>query len=113
VGLVHQRYIIALKGNQRQLEVSSNYERLRYGVPFEVKPEQWYTLKTMVMNAPSGETTIRAKAWLKGSSEPAEWTLEFVHQDGHTRGAPGIFGFSPQNLFSVYVDDLRVVQEEE
>lgn len=113
VGLVHQRYIIALKGNQRQLEVSSNYERLRYGVPFEVKPEQWYTLKTMVMNAPSGETTIRAKAWPKGAPEPAEWTLEFVHQDGHARGAPGIFGFSPQNLFSVYVDDLRVVQEEE
>jgi outer membrane protein assembly factor BamB len=113
VGLVHQRYIIALKGNQRQLEVSSNYERLRYGVPFEVEPGQWYTLKTMVMNAPSGETTIRAKAWPKGTPEPESWTLEFVHADGHTRGAPGIFGFSPQNLFSVYVDDLSVVSEEQ
>jgi len=113
VGLVHQRYIIALKGNQRQLEVSSNYERLRHGVPFDVEPERWYVLKTNVVNAPSGETTIRAKVWPKGSAEPAEWTLEFVHEDGHTRGSPGIFGFSPQNLFSVYVDDLRVFQEEQ
>ena len=112
VGLVHQRYIIALKGNQRQIEVSSNYERLRFGVPFEIEPEQWYTLKTHVANGDSGETTIRAKVWPKDGVEPEAWTLEFVHKDGHTQGAPGIFGFSPQNLFSVYVDDLHVFQEE-
>ena len=39
VGLVHQRYIVALKGNQRQLEVSSNYERFRHGVPFTMESE--------------------------------------------------------------------------
>jgi len=113
VGLVHQRYIIALKGNQRTLEVSSNYERLRHGVPFETEPGEWYTLKTSVIHGEDDQAVIRAKAWSRGEEEPAEWTLEYVHEDGHAKGAPGIFGFSPQNLFSVYVDDIRVFLEEE
>lgn len=112
VGLVHQRYIIALKGNQRQLEVSSNYERFRHGVPLEVESGVWYTLKSVVTQAESGDTTIRAKAWPKDEQEPEEWMLEVVHGDGHARGAPGLFGFSPQNLYSVYIDDLRVSQQE-
>jgi outer membrane protein assembly factor BamB len=111
VGLVHQRYIIALKGNQRQLEVSSNYERFRHGVPFEVETGLWYTLKSVVTHLDNGDTTIRAKAWPKGEPEPEEWMLDVVHPEGHARGAPGIFGFSPQNLYSVYVDDLRISQE--
>jgi hypothetical protein len=113
VGLVHQRYIIALKGNQRTLELSSNYERLRHGVPFETEPGKWYTLKTSVMHGEDAKVTIRAKAWPRGEEEPEAWILEYVHEDGHSKGAPGIFGFSPQNLFSVYVDDIRVFREEE
>ena len=38
-GLLHQRYLIALKGNHQELEVSSNIERLQQAVPFEWKPD--------------------------------------------------------------------------
>ena len=69
-------------------------------------------LKSSVTASENGETTIRAKAWVKGEPEPSEWMLEVVHEDGHRKGAPGLFGFSPQNLYSVYLDDIRISKEE-
>ncbi len=108
VGVIHQRYIIALKGNQRVLEVSSNQERLKRSVPFEMKPGVWYRLKTEVQVRADGVAEIRAKAWPRGEAEPSAWTLAFEHAEGHQEGAPGLFGFTPKNLHPVYVDNLVI-----
>ena len=48
VGLINQRYLIALKGNGNELEVSSNQERLKISAPFTIAAKTWYTLKTRV-----------------------------------------------------------------
>ena len=112
VGLVNQRYLIALKGNWQQLEVSSNYDRIQVGVPFSWKAGQWYRLKTRVDISKDGIGVIRAKAWLRGEAEPDAWLLEVPHKRPHRNGAPGFFGFSPQAQFPVYVDNL-VVQPNE
>jgi outer membrane protein assembly factor BamB len=112
VGVVHQRYLIVLKGNEQKLEVSSNFERLR--VPsvtersnFRWQPNVWYTLKTRVDINPDGTGVVRAKAWQKGEPEPEAWTMEVPHKTAHKSGAPGLFGFAPQEM-RVFIDNVTV-----
>jgi hypothetical protein len=105
--LVNQRYLIALDGNRRELVVSSNYDRLHRATPFRWKPGVWYSLKTRVDMDASGAATIRAKAWPSGDPEPKPWTVEVRHEEGHARGASGVYGFSPQAQHKVYIDDIR------
>lgn len=112
VGVINQRYLIIMKGNDQKLEVSSNYERLR--VPkatdapnFRWKPNVWYRLKTRVDIAPDGSGMIRAKAWPRDEAEPAAWSIEVPHHHAHTEGSPGLFGFSPQDV-RVHIDNIVV-----
>lgn len=97
-GLVCQRYLVILKGNAQSLEINSNQERLKASVPFRWSPNAWYTLKARVDVAADGTGVVRAKAWPRGEAEPAAWTLEVPHQTVHRQGAPGLFGFSPQEM---------------
>ncbi|QNN21651.1 PQQ-binding-like beta-propeller repeat protein [Planctomycetales bacterium ZRK34] len=109
VGLINQRYLVTLKGNHGELELTSNYERLHKTVPFAVKPGKWYTLKVRVeAGAEPDSTLIRIKAWLRDEAEPEAWTLEYTHAHGHHQGSPGFFGFAPQNRFAVYIDNINV-----
>ncbi len=107
VGVINQRYVVALRGNWQRLEVSSNDERLKVGVPFSWKPGVWHQLVARVEHTPDGTAIIRAKAWKLGDPEPAKWLLEVPHKSGHEKGAPGLYGFAPDGLFRVYVDDFR------
>ena len=109
VGLVNQRYLIVLKGNANQLEVSSNQERLKVSVPFKVKYKTWYSLKSRVDVDDEGTATVRAKVWPKDSDEPEAWTIEVPHKKGHAQGAPGLFGFSPQSQKPVFVDNISII----
>jgi len=114
VGLICQRYLIALKGNDQKLEISSNFERLR--VPegtappnFRWSPNAWYTMKARVDNKADGTGVVRAKAWKKGEPEPEGWLLEVPHQTAHQEGAPGLYGFSPQEM-RVFIDNVSVTK---
>jgi len=109
MGLINQRYIIRLKGNEDKIEVNSNLDRLRVSAPFTLAPKIWYRLKTRVDMAPDGVATIRGKAWKKSDPEPATWTIEVRHEHGHARGVPGIYGLSTQPAFRVYVDNVEIV----
>jgi outer membrane protein assembly factor BamB len=112
VGIINQRYMIVLKGNEQKLEVNSNLERLR--VPskddppnFTWVPNVWYRLKARVDTAQDGSGVIRVKAWKRDDPEPEQWTLEVPHQTAHQNGCPGLFGFSPQDM-RVYIDNISV-----
>lgn len=112
VGLINQRYLIVLKGNEQKLEINSNLERLR--VPAAEAPPNfrwsanvWYRLKARVDVAADGTGTVRAKAWKRGEPEPDQWTVEVPHEHAHTTGSPGLFGFSPQDM-RVYIDNVSV-----
>jgi len=107
VGLIAQRYLVVLKGNAQELEISSNYERLKESVPFKWAAGSWYRLKTRVDIAADGSGVVRAKAWKRGDAEPAAWTLEVKHRTAHASGSPGVFGLSPTEM-RVYVDNLLV-----
>jgi outer membrane protein assembly factor BamB len=112
VGLICQRYLITLKGNEQKIEISSNLERLR--VPeksapsnFKWSPNTWYTLKARVDVAADGSGMIRAKVWKRGDPEPEAWTLEVAHRHAHSEGSPGLYGFSPQDM-PVCIDNIMV-----
>ncbi len=108
IGLINQRYLVVLKGNSQQLEVSSNQERFRESVPFTWVPNQWYRLKARVDIAADGSGLVKAKAWKKGEEEPAVWTIEVAHRHAHTEGAPGLFSFTPQEQ-RAWIDNISVV----
>jgi len=57
---------------------------------------------------PDGSGVVRAKAWKKGDPEPDKWTIEVPHKHAHQNGSPGLYGFSPQSQFRVYIDNVRV-----
>jgi len=110
VGLVNQRYVISLVGNSNLIEVSSNHERLKESAPFKIAANTWYTMKTRVDIDDSGKGVIRAKAWVKGEAEPEAWTIEVEHNNAHEKGAPGLFGFSPQSQKAVFVDNISITR---
>ncbi len=107
VGLVNQRYLIVLKGNAQTLEVNSNQELLKQSVPFKWAPNEWYHLKSRVDLAKDGSGVVRAKAWKKGDPEPDAWAIEVPHKRAHQEGAPGFFGFSPQEQ-RAWIDNISV-----
>jgi outer membrane protein assembly factor BamB len=108
IGLINQRYVINLVGNWQQLEVFSNQDHFKAAVPFKWQSKVWYRLKTRVDINPDGSGVVRAKAWPKGDPEPATWTIEAPHKNAHKEGSPGIYGFSPQCQFAVYVDNVSI-----
>ena len=67
-----------------------------------------YHLKARVDVAGDGTGTVRGKAWKKGDPEPSIWTLEVPHKHAHLSGSPGLYGFAPQSLFKVYVDNISI-----
>ncbi|MBI5692923.1 MAG: PQQ-binding-like beta-propeller repeat protein [Verrucomicrobia bacterium] len=112
VGLVNQRYLIALVANSRILEVSSNHERVKESVPFDAQPNTWYHLKTRVDSDGKGGGWVRAKLWERAKPEPDKWTIEVRQEKLHAQGAPGVFAFSPQALKRVYIDNLSLATHE-
>jgi outer membrane protein assembly factor BamB len=107
-GVINQRYLALLKGNYQTLEISSNMERIKESVPFKIRADVWYTLKMRVDVAEDGSGVVRAKAWPRDEDEPDDWTLEVEHENAHTHGTPGMWGFTPQSRFRVYVDNITV-----
>ena len=112
VGVVHQRYLIRLKGNDQALEVSSNDEHLKIAEKFRWKAKVWYRLKTTVDIQDDQSARIRAKVWPRDEDEPEAWTLTAIDPHGHQSGAWGLYGFTLQSRFSVFLDNLSVIPHE-
>ena len=108
IGLINQRYNCSLIGNANLIEISSNHERVKESVSFPIQANTWYTLKVRVDINDDGSGVIRGKAWEKESDEPDAWTIEVNHKKAHKKGAPGLFGFSPQSQKSVFVDNIQI-----
>ena len=109
-GVINQRYIIMLDGNAQQLRAVSNHSRFAVSVPFDWKRNTWYRIRSRVdvINDKQEHAVVRAKAWKVGEAEPDSWQLEARHPHGHRNGSPGLFGFSPQSKFRVYIDNVSV-----
>ena len=112
-GVIHQRYLITLKGNHQEIEISSNVERIKETVPFRWKENIWYTMKTEVREKDGGPAGfVRVKVWPREEAEPEEWNLSVDLNNVHKQGAPGLLGFAPQSRFRVYVDNIKVTSND-
>lgn len=108
VGLICQRYIVALKFNEQKIEVNSNQERVKFQEPITLERNAWYRLKvTVVPKGTSGTMIIKGKAWKKGEAEPEKWNIEVEHATGHKHGAPGIYCLTPQEQ-RAWIDNIEV-----
>ena len=97
-GVLNQRYMIQLKGNHQEIEVSSNMERIKETVRFKLAGQEvWYTLKTTVdgraedgsgIDPGQGLAARRARAGRRGTSRSR------TRRRPSRRSSPGIFGFA-------------------
>lgn len=109
MGLVNQRYTLALEGAQRlQIRswVSLLEQRFAVTIPFEWQANTWYVLKFRSETA-EGKAILRGKVWKKGDQEPADWTIQGEDLTPNVTGSPGLFGNSTDAEF--YVDNVSVV----
>ena len=95
VGLINQRYMIILKGNEQKLEVNSTLERLRVSQDFKWQPNVWYRLKAQVTMNADGSAVVRAKSWKRGDAEPSSWSIEVPHRTAHTSGSAWVVRVFP------------------
>ena len=109
IGLVNQRYLITLDGNSPH-PGGELQPRTGQGIGEVPHPARTpgTTSRLHVQRNADGSGTVRAKAWDRGSDEPAEWTIEVKLKDVHEKGAPGIFAFSPQAQKRVYIDNIKL-----
>lgn len=107
VGVINQRYLIRLKGNEQALEITSNQELLSARVSFKWAPNTWYRLKARVDVAADGSGIVRAKAWKRGDAEPEKWTSEVPVKIANPNGSPGLSAFSPQDQ-RIFIDNISV-----
>jgi outer membrane protein assembly factor BamB len=108
MGLINQRYTLDLQGTQK-LEIRSWTSRLELrfakNIPFEWKPDVWYTMKFQSETA-ENQVTLRGKVWPRGEAEPAEWQIEASDATPNRVGSPGMFGNSQDAEF--YIDNISV-----
>ncbi len=109
MGLIAQRYILALMGNRQKLQIRSWLSELGHfskTISYRVDPDVWYLMKLRVESLSGGtQGKIRGKVWKRGEPEPAGWTIEVLDPIVHRQGSPGIYGYSSAEI---YYDNVSV-----
>ena len=106
MGLIANRYTLEMQGNHQRLQVLSWRSDLRMakGVDFKWEPNVWYTMK-MTVEMVDHTAHVKGKVWAKDEPEPEEWTITVEDPLPNREGSPGIYGYSPAEI---YYDNLKV-----
>lgn len=116
MGLINSRYMMRLMGTTRKPVVRlvswDPMPRIQHDVPFDWKPDQWYTVK-MTYDIVDGKGIVRGKVWLRGEAEPDAWTIEMTDPIPNTGGSPGLYGYSTAISETspgtpVYYDNVKI-----
>ncbi|MDB5385841.1 MAG: afsK 2 [Planctomycetaceae bacterium] len=109
VGVINQRYTLALQGASQTLQIRSWTARLdlRFAktVPFEWKPNTWYTMKLQAINE-ANKVVLKGKVWPRGDAEPEVWSIEATDETPNKAGSPGLFGNATDA--EVFLDNVKV-----
>jgi hypothetical protein len=108
IGLIAQRYTLDLMGQSQQLQIrmwTSQLNRLSLNVPYEWKPDVWYTMKFRAATE-DGKAVLRGKVWPKAEDEPREWTIELTDEAPNLQGSPGLFGNATGA--EIFLDNITV-----
>ena len=106
MGLIANRYTLDMQGRHQRLQIRSWASDLRMAktIDFSWETDVWYTMKMMVETT-ENKAIIRGKVWHRGEPEPEEWTITAEDPLPNHEGSPGIYGYSPANI---YYDNLKV-----
>lgn len=110
VGLINQRYTLALMGSHQQVQLRSWAARLELrfakSLKFPWEANKWYTLKFQSENK-DDRVVLRGKVWQKGTDEPSDWTIEAADLTPNRIGSPGLFANSSDA--EILIDNISVV----
>lgn len=112
VGIINQRYILMLFGNNQKIELQPWQAANEMTVSvdkFDWPVNTWYRMKLRVQNRPDGTTLVQGKVWPAASPEPAAWTVEKVDKIPHRAGAPGLYG---DGISDVHFDNFKVYRNQ-
>ena len=112
VGLINQRYVLMLFGNNQKLELQpwQAANEMTVSVEHVTWPvDTWYRMKLRVQNRPDGTTIAQGKVWPRDAAEPAAWTIEKVDGIPHRAGAPGLYG---DGISDVLFDNFTVYRNQ-
>lgn len=112
VGIINQRYILMLFGNNQKIELQpwqAANEMTASVDKFDWPVNTWYRMKLRVQNRPDGTTLVQGKVWPAASPEPAAWTVEKVDKIPHRAGAPGLYG---DGISDVHFDNFKVYRNQ-
>ena len=106
MGLIANRYTLDMQGRHQRLQIRSWASDLRMAktIDFPWKIDVWYTMK-MQVEVVDDTAIIRGKVWRAGEPEPEDWTLVAEDPRPNREGSPGIYGYSPTEI---YYDNLKV-----
>ena len=106
MGLIANRYTLEMQGNHQRLQVLSWRSDLRMAkwIDFKWEPNVWYTMK-MTVDIVDDTAHVKGKVWVRGEREPEEWTIIVEDPLPNREGSPGIYGYSPAEI---YYDNLKV-----
>ena len=110
MGVISNRYILALMGRRQQLHVHSWASELRMAesVDFSWDPNAWYRMK-MSVEVAEDKATIRGKVWPREQPEPGMWNIVVEDPHPNRQGTPGLFG---QSYAEILYDNIKVIPSE-
>jgi outer membrane protein assembly factor BamB len=112
VGIINQRYIMMLFGNNQKIELQpwQAADEMTVSVSnFSWPVDTWYRMKLRVQNRPDGTTLVQGKVWPRAEPEPTAWTIEKVDTIPHRAGAPGLYG---DGISDVFFDNFKVYRNQ-
>jgi hypothetical protein len=74
-------------------------------IPFEWKPDVWYTIKFRAANE-EGKAVLRGKVWERGATEPEEWAIVAEDSAPNRTGSPGLYGNATNG--EIFLDNVTV-----
>ena len=114
MGVVANRYTLALEGNTQRLRVSSweNLPRVDRTLALAWRPDVWYRMK-LTVDVRGDKAFVRGKVWERDREEPAAWSIEFTDPTPHREGSPALYGYATGILGNpvgaeVFFDNLRL-----
>jgi outer membrane protein assembly factor BamB len=114
VGVVANRYTLALWGNLQRLRLTSwdAMPRVDEAIDYAWKPGTWYRLK-LTVSVQGAKAVARGKVWPRDQPEPKDWTVTFTDPMPNRHGAPALYGYltgfigqEPGN--TVLFDNVRI-----
>lgn len=110
MGLIANRYYLDMMGKHQRLQVRSWPAELQMmkEVDFAWEMDTWYTMK-MRVDVHSDKALIRGKVWKRGEKEPDGWTIEVEDPLPNRNGSPGLYGWSPTDI---YYDNVIITRNQ-